>query len=449
MSGVLGVIVLAAGKGTRMKSALPKVLHPVSGKLLIGHVLDAARDLEPAKIAVVIGHQGDAVEAAITAPDLTFVEQTELLGTADAVRRCRDALRNCDEIIVVNGDQPLTTSALLKGLRGHASPMTILTCRLEKTGSLGRVVRNSEGAVAAIVEAADYSGAAGPGEINAGAYSFEAPWLWRNIETVPKSASGEHYLTHLPEMAAAEGRHAATVPCEPDEFLGVDDRKSLAEAERRMRARKLDAAMAEGVTIRDPGTTYIDSAVELSPDVTILPNTHLIGLTRIASGAVIGPNSTVSNATVGADSHIQQSVIEDSTVGDRVRIGPFSHVRGGATIGNECFLGNYAEVKNSTLGERVKMHHFSYFGDAEVGDDTNIAAGIITCNYDGVDKHRTIIGKRVLLGSDTMLIAPITVGDDAMTAAGSVVVNDVPPGQRVAGVPARPMPASSQEKVSD
>lgn len=449
MSGALGVIVLAAGQGTRMKSALPKVLHPVSGNALVAHVLGAARGLEPSKIAVVVGHEGDAVRTAIEAPDLTFVQQTELLGTADAVRRCRDAMQGCEEVIVVNGDQPLTTSRMLKNLRGRERPMTILTCELDDTGRLGRLIRDSDGAVARIVEAADFDGAPGPGEVNAGVYSFNAEWLWKHIDAVPKGASGEFYLTHLSEMAAAEGEHAATVRCEPDEFLGVDNRKSLAEAERRLRRRTLDAAMAAGVTIRDPETTYLDSTVELSRDVTILPSSHLTSATKVSTGAVIGPNSTLSNATIGADAHIQQSVIEDSTVGDRTRIGPFSHVRGGAVIGNDCFLGNYAEVKNSVLGDRVKMHHFSYFGDADVGEDTNIAAGIITCNYDGVEKHRTVIGKRVLLGSDTMLIAPITVGDDALTAAGSVVVNDVLPGQRVAGVPARPMPSIAPDEAVD
>jgi bifunctional UDP-N-acetylglucosamine pyrophosphorylase / glucosamine-1-phosphate N-acetyltransferase len=449
MSRNLGVIVLAAGRGSRMKSALPKVLHAVSGKPIVEHVLDAVRALDPSKTAIVVGHEGDAVRAAIEAPDLIFVRQTELLGTADAVRRCRDAMQGCGEVIVVNGDQPLTTLRMLKSLQGQDAPVTILTCGLTDTGRLGRVVRDDEGAVVRVVEAADFDGPPGPGEINAGTYSFDADWLWKHIETVPKSASGEYYLTHLPEMAAAQGHHAATVPCEPDEFLGVDDRRSLAEAERRMRQRVLYAAMACGVTIQDPSTTYIDSTVELSPDVTILSSTNLTGATKVSVGTTIGPNSTLANAVVGASTLIRQSVVENSTIGDRVKIGPFSHVRGGAVIGDDCELGNYAEVKNSVLGDRVKMHHFSYFGDAEVGEDTNIAAGIITCNFDGVDKHRTIIGKRVLLGSDTMLVAPLTVGDDALTAAGSVVVNDVLPGERVAGVPARPMKSEAGEEATE
>ena len=205
--------------------------------------------------------------------------------------------------------------------------------------------------------------------------------------------------------------------------------------------------MTSGVTIRDPATTFIDSTVELQPDVTILPSCHLSGRTTVASGAVIGPATTLSNAVVGPDARIRNSVIEDSSVGARVSIGPFAHVRSGAVIGDDCELGNYAEVKNSVLGARVKMHHFSYFGDAEVGEDTNIAAGIITCNYDGTSKHRTVIGKRVLLGSDTMLVAPITVGDDALTGAGSVVVDDVPAGARVAGVPARPIRSRAEKAV--
>ena len=447
MSRALGVVVLAAGEGTRMKSVLPKVLHPVSGKPMVEHVLDAARQLQPTQIAVVVGHDHLQVEEAIAAPDVKFVLQAERLGTADAVRLCRDAMKGCDEIIVVNGDQPLTTAGMLKRLRGSGSNAlaTIVTCELPDTGRLGRVLRDGSGAVARIEEAVDFDGPPGAGEINAGVYLFRAEWLWGHIDGVPMSPSGEYYLTYLPELASAAGTPAATSSCEPDEFLGVDDRKALAEAERRMRARVLDGAMNEGVTITDPSTTYIDASVVLTADVTILPGSHLTGATTVATGAVVGPNTTLLNASIGADSRIQRSVIEDSSIGERVRVGPFAHVRGSAVIGDDCELGNYAEVKNSVLGNRVKMHHFSYFGDAEVGEDTNIAAGIITCNFDGVSKHRTVIGKRVHLGSDTMLVAPVTVGDDALTGAGSVVIADVPDGGRVAGVPAKAMKPKSNE----
>ena len=441
VSGRLGAIVLAAGKGTRMRSALPKVLHPVSGKPVAQHVIDAARGLPGASIAVVVGHERLRVEEALVAPDVAFVHQPELLGTADAVARCRESMNGCEEIIVVNGDQPLTTTAMLDSVwAGRAgAPIAALTCILPETAKLGRVIRDSSGNIERMVEAADYEGDEVEGEINAGVYCFDAAWLWEHIASVPRSESGEQYLTRLPETAAQEGRPAVAVSCEPAEFLGVDDRRSLAEAERRMRNRVLDAAMDAGVTIRDPGTTYIDATVELAADVIVLPGSHLTGRTTIQEAAVIGPNTTLSNATVGAGSTIQRSVVEDSAIGARVRMGPFAHVRAGTTIGDDCEIGNYAEVKNSILGDRVKMHHFSYFGDADVGEDTNIAAGIITCNYDGVEKHRTVVGKRVLLGSDTMLVAPVTIGDDSMTAAGSVVLEDVGAGERVAGVPARVM----------
>jgi bifunctional UDP-N-acetylglucosamine pyrophosphorylase/glucosamine-1-phosphate N-acetyltransferase len=238
-------------------------------------------------------------------------------------------------------------------------------------------------------------------------------------------------------MAHAEGRPAQAIETTSEDVMGVDTRAGLAAAEAIMRQRILARHLDRGVTISDPATTYIDADVVIEADVTILPNCYLYGATYVAGDSVIGPGTTLENATVGSDSRVKSSVIEDSRIGDGVQVGPFSHVRGGAEIGDGCFLGNYAEVKNARLGAGVKMHHFSYIGDAEVGERTNIAAGTITCNYDGVSKHRTVIGRDVLLGSDTMLVAPVTIGDGAMTAAGSVVTRDLAPGERVAGVPAR------------
>ncbi len=251
------------------------------------------------------------------------------------------------------------------------------------------------------------------------------------------SAKGEYYLTHLVEMAGRSGRPAAAVSADPQSVLGVDDRVRLAEAEGLMRARILHEHMLNGVTIADPATTFIDAGVCLAADVTILPNCYLSGTSAVASNSVIGPGTTLRNARVGEDCSIQTSVIEDSAIGSRVRVGPFAHVRGGATIGDDCEVGNYAEVKNSNVGRGVKMHHFSYLGDADVGEFANIAAGIITCNFDGVNKHRTVIGANAFVGCDTMLVAPVTVGEGATTGAGAVVIRDVPPGAKVVGVPAR------------
>jgi bifunctional UDP-N-acetylglucosamine pyrophosphorylase/glucosamine-1-phosphate N-acetyltransferase len=441
LSTNLGVIVLAAGQGTRMKSALPKVLHPVCGKPMAAHVLAAARALGPTRIAVVVGYGRHLVEDALRAPDVTFVEQTELLGTADAVRRCREAMAGCDPVMVLNGDSPLVTGDLLARLsaaRGTA-PMALTTCPVPDDGSFGRIVRDAKGAVEGIVEGSR-ANEGGTAERNAGQYVFDAAWLWAHINAIAVSDKGEYYLTHLPAMAHAEGRPAVTCEAPNDEVMGFDDRVGLAEAERLMRQRILRAHMLAGVTIADPATTYIDADTRLAGDVTVLPNCYLYGATTVATGSVIGPGTTLRSARIGEATHVQASVIEDSSIGARVEVGPFAHVRGGATIGDECVLGNYAEVKNSVLGRGVKMHHFSYIGDADVGEYANIAAGIITCNYDGVSKHRTTIGARAFVGSDTMLVAPVTIGEGASTGAGSVVTKDVPPGGRVAGVPARAIP---------
>ena len=404
------------------------------------HVIQAARGLKPHVIAVVVGHQADEVRKAFTAADVTFVTQTELNGTGDAVLRCREALSGCDEVMVLNGDCPLITSELLTSLRTARllRPLAFVSSFVEEPGRLGRVVRDDNGDPIEIVEAADYRGAEGPAEINAGQYVFDAAWLWRTLPSVPVSNKGEYYLTHLVSAASASGSPGATTIAEALEILGVDDRLRLAEAETAMRVRILEQHMLNGVTISDPATTYIDAGAEIEADVTIRPNSYVLGRTAIAAGAVIGPASTLRNATVGEDTTIQQSVVEESAIGARCNVGPFSHVRGGATIDDDCYLGNYAEVKNSHLHPGVKMHHFSYMGDAEIGARANIAAGSITCNYDGEHKHRTVIGEDAFIGCDTMLIAPVTVGAHAFTATGSVVTKDVAPGETVAGVPAKP-----------
>lgn len=449
MSGV-GVVVLAAGLGTRMRSRLPKVLHPVCGAPMAWHVIEAARALEPARIVVVTGHEADRVEAALAADDVRFTRQEVLDGTAGAVRRCEGALAGCETVVVLNGDAPLARAETLRQLIAAAAgrPLAFAVCRVAAPGRMGRVVRSSDGEAAAVVEAADYEGPDGPAEVNAGLYAFDAAWLWAHLPQVPMSAKGESYLTHLVGLAAAEGRPAATVPVGEDEALGVDDRVKLAQAEALMRRRILERHMLAGVTIEDPATTFIGALAALGQDATVLAGSRIEGRSEVAEDAVIGPNTTLRNARIGRGTRVEASVVEDSAVGARCSVGPFAHIRGGAVIGDDCEVHNYAEIKNSRLGNGVKMHHFSYLGDADVGEGTNIGAGTITCNYDGVAKHRTVIGRGVFVGSDTMLVAPVRLGDGAFTATGSVVTRDVPPGGSVRGVPAKPFERKERRPAS-
>ncbi len=479
MSVEIGVVVLAAGKGTRMRSRLPKVVHPVAGKPMVCHIIDAALELAPARIAVVVGHEADLVRAAVGTRPVTFVEQTEQLGTGHAVGLCRDAMAGCDRVIVLNGDSPLITAELLRRLLavGEGAAMSLVGCEVPEPGRMGLVIRDPQSRdVTAIREYIDVVAleqtiatkhkkkkkkihkktkdtklSRGTSrtiprtepittEINAGQYCFEGDWLWTNIGAIPPDQrNGEVYLTALAGMAIAQGRRVTATTAEADEVLGVDDRVRLAETEQVARQRILRNLMRDGVTIIDPASTYIDADVQIGEDCVIYPQTHIQGGTVVGGNTRIGPGAVIRDAQIGADCVIQSAVIEDSALGTAVRVGPFCHIRGNAVLGDGCELGNYAEIKNSILGPGVKMHHFSYMGDADIGEAANIAAGAITCNYDGVRKHRTVIGAGAFIGCDTMLVAPVTIGEGGFTATGAVVTRDVGPGERVAGVPARPM----------
>jgi bifunctional UDP-N-acetylglucosamine pyrophosphorylase/glucosamine-1-phosphate N-acetyltransferase len=437
-------VVLAAGLGTRMKSALPKVLHPICGRAMIDYVLDAAVAATGGRPVVVWSPATEGVRAVVGARADTALQQAPL-GTGDALRSALAVIPDdAEEILVLSGDVPLVRAELLAALLearalDHAAVALIAVDAIDPTG-LGRVVRNEGGTVERIVEDKDASDEERQiTEINAGLYAIDAAWLRRRIgDLQPSQATGEVYLTELVAFAREDGRIVAALDVDDDGRLtGINDRAQLARAEWDLRVELNDRWMRAGVTMTDPSTVYLDHAVELAQDVVLEPNVTLRGSTRVGERTRIATGSQIFDSEIGADCVIWASVIERSRVEDRVTIGPFSHLRPGAHVGPRSEIGNYAEIKNSHLGEHVRQHHMSYLGDAEVGADTNVGAGTITANYDGVHKHRTTIGEGVFLGVDTMLRAPVTLGDGSKTGAGAVVTRDVPPGKLAVGVPAR------------
>ncbi|MFN8622268.1 MAG: bifunctional UDP-N-acetylglucosamine diphosphorylase/glucosamine-1-phosphate N-acetyltransferase GlmU [Chloroflexota bacterium] len=435
---------MAAGLGTRMRSRRPKVLHPVCGRPLLAYVLDVAVGVTGARPVVVISPATEQIRAAL-GDAVDYAVQDVPRGTADAVRAGLTAVpADATEVIVLNGDVPLMAESVVAALadlrRRHDAAVALVTVDTADPGRLGRVVRDATGAVVRVVEAKD----AAPedlsiGEINAGLYAFDAAWLRRRLPAIePSPVTGEYYLPLLVELAAADGLTVAAHRVPDDgSLLGVNDRVQLAAAERELHDRLVVRHQLAGVTVLDPATTWLDATVELDEDVILEPNVVLRGRTRVGRDSVIRTGSQLVDSTVGERCTIWASVLESSVVEDDVRIGPFSHLRPGARIGAGAELGNFAEVKASTIGPGSKQHHFSYIGDTVVGANVNIGAGTITANYDGKRKHRTVIGDRAFIGSDTILRAPITIGEDAVTGAGSVVTHDVPPGQTVLGVPAR------------
>jgi len=443
MSG-LGVVILAAGQGTRMKSKLPKVLHVIAGRPMVLHVLDAVAGLVDSKPVLVIGHGAEAVQLAV-GDAATYVVQEQQLGTGHAVLEARPALQGrADTVLVLYGDMPLlspdTLRSLVEAHGAHTGPITMLTCTHENAMGFGRILRNVQGGVVGIVEEAQ----ATPQqlaikELNSGVYCFNGEWLWEHLPRLPLSPKGEYYLTDLIQMAVAEG-HAveASIVHEPLETLGINDRVHLARVESVMRQRIRERLMRAGVTMMDPGSTYIDALVQVGQDTIIYPNTHLQGKTSIGADCQIGPNTIVRDSSVGDRCHLLAAVIEEAVIENGVSIGPFAHLRKGAHLADGVHMGNFGEIKNSYLGPGVRMGHFSYLGDAQVGPEVNIGAGTITCNFDGAEKFKTVIEEGAFIGSDTMLVAPVKVGARSRTGAGSVVTHDVPPDTTVVGVPARP-----------
>jgi bifunctional UDP-N-acetylglucosamine pyrophosphorylase/glucosamine-1-phosphate N-acetyltransferase len=440
-------IVLAAGLGKRMRSRKPKALHPIAGRPMLLHVLTAARGAfeaagRDARYVAVVGH-GAAPVKAILDDSVRCVEQAEQLGTGHAVAQAQSIASGSGHVLVINADVPLVTPETIADLMTRHleenADLTFLTAVVDDARGQGRLQRDATGRVTGIVEEAGADAATLAGnQVNAGVYCFRGDWLWPRLSRIERSAAGEYYLTDLVAMAVREGATVVAVPVDdPAQALGINDRVQLAQAEAVVRERIRRQHMLTGVTIVDPATTYIDADVTIGMDTTLYPSTYLGGQTAIGEDCVIGPGSQVIDSTVGARCRVDSSVVEQSTLEDGVDVGPFSHLRAGAHICSGAHIGNFAEVKNSRLGRNTKMGHFSYIGDAQVGDDVNIGAGTITCNFDGVHKHRTVIGDGAFIGSDTMLIAPVEVGAGARTGAGSVVNHDVPPNALAVGVPAR------------
>lgn len=425
-----------------MKSRLPKVLHPVAGVPMVVHVVRAARAAGCPRVLAVVGHGAESVAEAL-AGEAEPVYQQEQLGTGHALAQAERAARDAEHVLVLHGDVPLTRPETLgRMMAAHLeldADVTLLTAIVDDARAYGRVRRDAEGRVLQVVEASDLEpGEGAGGEINAGMYCFRGSWLWPRLTALPRSPNGEYYLTHLIGLASRErSRIAVVVADDPTEALGVNDRLELAEADRIVRDRIRRFHMLNGVTLVDPPTVYIDADVGIGQDSVIGPHVTLAGKTRIGSDARIGPGSVVRDSVVGDRCRIELSVVEGATLEDDVDCGPYSHVRPGAYLCRGVHIGNFAEIKNSRVGRNTKMGHFSYLGDADVGEDVNIGAGTITCNFDGVRKHRTVIGDGAFIGSDTMLVAPVRVGRNARTAAGSVVNRDVPDGKLAVGAPAR------------
>jgi bifunctional UDP-N-acetylglucosamine pyrophosphorylase/glucosamine-1-phosphate N-acetyltransferase len=433
------VIVLAAGEGKRMKSSLPKMLHPLLGRTLLGHVLAATSALRPTRTIVVVGHGAEPITAHLKeiAPDAVTVLQEVQLGTGHAARVALDAYGPAEgTVVIVNGDVPLLRPATLRSLvdahEAAGAAATILTAEVEQPYGLGRVIRNPvTGAVDAIVEERDATPEQrAVTEINAGVYAFEASLLAQSLgKLTTANAQGEEYLTDVIGLLVDAGHGVlAHATGDPTEVLGVNDRVELSRLRALLRDRINEQWMRSGVTIVDPMTTWIDVDVTLGRDTVIEPNTHLRGSTKVGEWTVIGPDTTLVDAVVGDGAKVVRTHAEGVTIGPQATIGPFAYLRPGTELAERTKVGAFVEVKNSQVGAGTKIPHLSYVGDATIGEETNIGAANVVVNYDGVTKHRTVIGSHVRTGSDTMLVAPVTVGDGAYTAAGSVITKDVPPG---------------------
>jgi bifunctional UDP-N-acetylglucosamine pyrophosphorylase/glucosamine-1-phosphate N-acetyltransferase len=449
----LTIIVLAAGQGTRMKSDLPKVMHSLAGWPMVRYVVEVATALQPTLLAVVVGHGAELVRQSL-GEQVIYVTQVERLGTAHATLQAEQAAAACaDTVLVLYGDTPLVRAGTLQRVVEHhqtkRAAVTLLSFYPDDPTGYGRIERDAaDGTVCAIVEEAEATeGQRAIREANSGILCFRDGWLWPNLHRVDPRPGGELYLTDLVALARKQGEMIEALPVDdPLEVMGLDQRLRLSQAEAEIRRRINEQWMLSGVTLVHPETTYIEAGVEIGADTVVWPNTLLQGGTCIGRNCSIGPGTVIRASTIGDGCRVELSVVEQAIMEDGSDVGPFGHLRKGAHLGVGAHVGNFGEIKNSSLGAGAKMGHFSYLGDAEVGAGANIGAGTITCNYDGERKHRTTIGDGAFVGSDTMLVAPVEIGDGAKTGAGSVVTRDVPPGSVAYGVPAKVKPQRAREE---
>ncbi|HVG25775.1 MAG TPA: bifunctional UDP-N-acetylglucosamine diphosphorylase/glucosamine-1-phosphate N-acetyltransferase GlmU [Thermoanaerobaculia bacterium] len=433
MNDNLEVVILAAGLGTRMKSGTIKILHHAAGRPIIDYVLDLASDLCPQPPVMVVGYQREAVQKSI-GNRARFAVQEQQLGTGHAVLQAAQHIDPQRRVMILSGDVPLTRIETLRNLLDEhersGNALTLLTMKPADPAMYGRIVRDERGGVMRIVEAKDATDEQKRiNEVNAGIYVFDGEYLFENLRNLrPENAQKEYYLTDVLSVIREGGhRVGAVVASDPIEALGVNSRGELARVEREIQRRVVERLLTEGVTFRNPDTVVIDSTVTIGPDTVVYPFVTLEGTTRIGEGCVIDPGVHLVNVTVGDDVHIKTgTVAEDAIIEDEASVGPYSHLRGGTKLGRRVKVGNFVETKKAVFGDGAKASHLSYIGDAEVGADVNIGAGTITCNYDGVNKHKTTIEDGAFIGSDSQLVAPVRIGRGAYVGAGSTITKDVP-----------------------
>ena len=422
------VVILAAGQGTRMRSALPKVLHPVAGRPMLAHVIELARSLEPARICVVVGHGADAVRAALDAPDISWVEQAQRLGTGHAVSQALPALgEDAGTVLVLYGDVPLLPAAPVRELVA-AAPALLTACLHDATG-YGRIVRDAAGEFAAVVEERDATESERRiDEVNTGVLAMAAEDLRRLLPAVSNdNAQAEYYLPDVLPLAIAAGQRVATVATDdPAAVLGVNDRVQLAVVERNFQRRTADALLRAGVTLADPDRLDVRGTLRCGSDVFLDVGVVVEGEVTLAEGVRVGPNCVLRDCEVGTDAEVHAfSHLEGAVVGSRCSVGPYARLRPGTRLAEQARVGNFVETKKAQIGAGSKVNHLSYVGDSVLGADVNVGAGTITCNYDGVAKHETRLGDGVFVGSNSTLVAPLDVGDGAFVAAGSTLTDDV------------------------